>query len=482
MNEAKADVLNPRLWNLPMELVEAFRRGGQGHVLRHFPELSAEVRAAFLEQLRSIDLEQVRELADGCSPAEAAGSPERAPAPVVLLGEEPAKHSRTQAIARGKELLRAGKVGVFLVAGGQGTRLGFSGPKGCFSVGPISGKTLFQLHAEKIRALGAESGTPLTWYIMTSEANDVATRDFFEKNAFFGLAKEDVLFFKQAMNPALDENGKLILEARDRVFLSPNGHGGSYAAFATSGALADSERRGIKHLFYFQVDNPLIRIADPLFMGLHDLTGSEMSLKVLRKTGPDEKVGVVALEDGVPKVIEYSDFSPEESARVDADGELVYWAASVGIHAFRMSFFKRVADGSVSLPYHVAHKKIPALDEHGQKVDLPGRKFERFVFDALPFAENPLNLEVARSEEFAPVKNKEGVDSVDTARELLLAEYRRWLEAAGIHATGRVEISPLVAVDAGELKAAVVGVEADWSQNLLLERATDGSVEARPAG
>jgi UDP-N-acetylglucosamine/UDP-N-acetylgalactosamine diphosphorylase len=482
MKKAETDVLDPQPKAPPMELGDSFRRAEQDHVLRFFSELNNDARAAFLKQLKTIDLEQVRELAAARSVAEAPEAPERAPASVVELGKEPDGTTRAQAVARGKELLGTGKVGAFLVAGGQGTRLGFSGPKGCFPVGPLSGKTLFQLHAEKIRALGAEGGNPLTWYIMTSEANDAETRAFFESNQFFGLSPENVLFFQQAMNPALDDDGKLVLEAKGRVFMSPNGHGGSYAAFAASGALEDAERRGIEHLFYFQVDNPLIRIADPLFMGLHDLTGSEMSLKVLRRAGPDEKVGVVALEDGDPKVIEYSDFSAEESARADASGDLVYWAASIGIHAFRISFFKRVANGSVSLPYHVASKKIPALDKDGKAVQIDGRKFERFVFDALPFAKNPLNLEVVRAQEFGPVKNKEGVDSVDTARELLVEEYRRWLAAAGIQATGRIEISPLVAVDAEQLKSRLAGFEADWNSDFVLELAVDGSVEARTAG
>jgi UDP-N-acetylglucosamine/UDP-N-acetylgalactosamine diphosphorylase len=415
-------------------------------------QLSTAGRRALLEQLEGIDLGLLRRL---CSGKDLAGTDapcgERTSAPVVRLGEEAEFASRAEGVAIGRKLLEEGKAGVLLVAGGQGSRLGFEGPKGCFPIGPLSGKSIFQLHAEKILALSSTSGKPLPWYIMVSSANEAATRRFFETHRYFGLGEENVFFFVQEMLPALDSAGKLLLESRGRIFTSPNGHGGVYEAFLESGGLDDAERRGIEHLFYFQVDNVLIRIADPLFMGLHALSGAEMSLKVLRKSDPFEKIGVVAAEDGHCKVIEYSDLSEEEARRQDPEGNLVFWAGSIAIHAFRVSFFRRVAEGTVRLPYHVARKKIQCVDSRGNGAQVEGLKYESFVFDALPSARKALNLEVRREEEFAPVKNKSGVDSIESAQALLIAEHRRWLREAGATAMGRAEISPLVALGPEEL-------------------------------
>jgi hypothetical protein len=212
----------------------------------------------------------------------------RQPAPVLRLDEDPAFASREAAEAEGRRLVAAGKVGVFLVAGGQGSRLGYDGPKGCLPVGPLTEKTLFQLHAEKIAFL-IERGGRLPWYIMTSPSNDAATREFFAAHSFFGLRKEDIFFLPQRMLPALDAAGKLILESKGSLFQSPNGHGGAYAAFRDGGSI---EMRSGAHRapVLLQVDNPLVRSADP-FMGLHALAGSEMSLQILRKTGPEENEG-----------------------------------------------------------------------------------------------------------------------------------------------------------------------------------------------
>jgi UDP-N-acetylglucosamine/UDP-N-acetylgalactosamine diphosphorylase len=431
---------------IPRELYRAYRDSGQEHVFDFWDQLSADARRGLLEQLEGIDLGLLKRLASGQGLAVPHAPVEkRSSAPVVRLEGEPECASRAEGAAFGRKLLAEGKVGVILVAGGQGSRLGFDGPKGCFAIGPLSGKSLFQLHAEKVAFLGSFSGRPLPWYIMVSSTNAAATRQFFEAHRFFGLGEENIFFFVQDMLPAIDESGKLLLESGGRVFTSPNGHGGVYEAFLKSGGLDDAERRGIEHLFHFQVDNALIRMADPLFMGLHALSGAEMSLKVLRKSDPFEKIGVVAAEDGHWKVIEYSDLSEEEARRTDTSGNLVFWAGSIAIHAFRLPFFRRVAEGPVPLPYHVARKRIQCIDAGGKTAQVEGLKFESFVFDALPLARKALNLEVRREEEFAPVKNKSGVDSIETARALLIAEHRRWLREAGASVSGRAEISPLAA-------------------------------------
>ena len=421
-------------------------------MFRFWESIGNSEQSALLTQAESIDLELVSGLAAGQLTATAAENVrKREPIDVLRLDEDPTTCSRDDAVDRGETLLRAGKVGVFLVAGGQGSRLGFSGPKGCLRVGPLSGRTLFELHAGKIHRLSLKHGVTVPWYIMTGPQNDTATRDFFATHDFFGLDQRSVFFMPQSTLPGLDDDGRLILETKSRVFENPDGHGGSYSAFRDHGGLDDAVKRGIEHVFYFQVDNPLVRIADPLFIGLHDLSGSEMSLKVVDKTDPEEKVGVVALEDGVPKVVEYSNLSEEEAHRRDGRGRLVYWAGNIAIHVLRVDFMSRVARGEIRLPYHVARKDIECVDDRGQSQTVKGRKFETFVFDALPTAENVLSLEVAREREFGPIKNRSGVDSLETAQKLLIDEHRRWLADAGVKPEGRVEVSPRAALDERDL-------------------------------
>jgi len=468
---------------IPLDLLATYRALGQEHVLRFWGELEPERRRSLAEQLAAVDLPKLQDLAAGRGIFHAAaGSVSRSPAPVVKLGEEPPFATRKEAIAEGERLLSAGKVGIFLVAGGQGSRLGFEGPKGCLSAGPLSGKSIFQLHAEKIAHLSARYGVTLPWFVMTSPANDAATRAFFEEHRHFGLEAGSVFFFPQAMLPALDDRGKLILESKDRIFLSPDGHGGVYSAFLRSGHIEEAERRGIEHLFYFQVDNILIRIADPLFIGLHALAHAEMSLKVLRKSGPYEKIGAVVVEEGKHKVIEYSDLSAEEAERHDAAGELAYWAGSIAIHAFHLPFFRRVAEGSILLPYHVARKKIPAVDSSGLPAQVEGRKFETFVFDALPAARAVVNLEVRREEEFAPVKNRTGVDSLESAQALLVAEHARWLREAGVEVDGRAEVSPLVALGPEDLgKKLPRPSRRRYPGDIVVDRGPDGKMAIQAA-
>jgi UDP-N-acetylglucosamine/UDP-N-acetylgalactosamine diphosphorylase len=323
-----------------------------------------------------------------------------------------------------------------VVAGGQGTRLGYDGPKGLFPLGPATGRTLFQLQAQKIRGVRRRSGAAVPWIVMTSDATDAATRAYFAEQRWFGLPERDVLFARQAAAPALDFDGRLILETKSRIAESPNGHGGAFEALAQCGVLDELERRGITTISYFQVDNPLIQLADPTFLGLHALVGAEMSAKVVRKIDPMEKVGVLAEVDGRIGVVEYTEIDDAHRFAKDAAGDLVYWAGSIAIHALEVRFARRIAaEAERFLPYHASAKKIPHVDESGTPVKPTapnGHKLERFLFDALPAAERVALLEVARDEEYAPLKNAEGNDSAATARSALDAVARRWLAAGGI--------------------------------------------------
>jgi len=366
-----------------------------------------------------------------------------------------AEHAERAARAaeRGRELLAAGEVGYLLVAGGQASRLGHEGPKGAFRVGPVSGRSLFELHARRLLAARERHGAPAPWYVMTSRANHAETVAFFERHEHFGLPAEDVFFFSQAMVPAVDFEGRILMSAPDAVFLAPNGHGGSLAAFAASGALADARSRGVRQLSYFQVDNPLARPADPLFLGLHELAGAGMSSKVVAKRDPHEKVGVLGRVSGRMGCIEYSDLpAPLRDAR-DPSGELTWRAGNIAIHALSLDFVDELTHGRLELPWHVARKEMPVWAPGGPTT-AQGAKFETFVFDALGRSEHSVTLEVDRALEFSPVKNRAGSDSPASCRRDLCRLFAGWVREAGhprpearVEGQPAVEVDPLLAED-----------------------------------
>lgn len=444
------------------DLLDSFRRAGQGHVLRWWEELDDAGRERLAAQLRRVDLRQVAELTERIRSGDfhhaVAGEVERPP--YVAL-DDPA---RASACAAGEALIRAGKVAALVVAGGQGTRLGFSGPKGAFPIGAVSGSSLFQIHAEKLLACRRRYGVPVPWYVMTSDATDVPTREFFDAQRYFGLPAGEVHFFKQGVMPVLDRDFRLVLTAKGEILLSPNGHGGTLAALAETGMLDDMERRGIEQISYFQVDNPLVPVADPVFLGLHHQAGAGMSSKALWKREPEEPLGAFVLAGGRLVVREYSDLTPDEKKQTTPGGKLLFGLGSIAIHAIRVDFVRKMAAGGRGLPFHLAEKSSPFLDEAGNTVAPQGKniyKFEMFIFDALAEARRSIILEVRRNEEFSPVKNADGKDSPETCRRDMTALYAGWLEAAGLRVPRdqrgaplhHIEISPLYALDAGELIA-----------------------------
>ncbi|HZL36271.1 MAG TPA: UDPGP type 1 family protein [Tepidisphaeraceae bacterium] len=447
-------------------LREKLAGAGQSKVLRFYEQLDAAGREKLGGQLQSLDLKMIQELSGQYVRNKPHVQIPTDIQPVQAYPHEPGEKYRqlySNALKRGRELLIAGKVAAFLVAGGQGTRLGYDGPKGEFPVTPIRNKPLFQVFAEQLLAHSRDFGKPIAWYIMTSDINDAATRAFFQKNSFFGLAPDDVLFFEQGMMPAFALTGELLLAAKDSLALSPDGHGGSLRALARSGALADMRKRGVEHLSYFQVDNPLVHCIDPLFLGLHDLSGSEMSSKTIPKADALEKVGNFVQADGVVQVIEYSDLPDELAKETNADGSLRFNAGSIAIHALRVSFVERINHGGqLKLPWHRAEKKVPYVDESGNPVkpDKPNAiKLEQFVFDAIPLAKNAIVYHTQRAEEFSPVKNAQGADSPATCRRDQIRRAARWLKDAGAAVPEKngepdavIEISPLYATSAQQLK------------------------------
>ncbi len=365
--------------------------------------------------------------------------------------------------ARGEALLSGGKVAALVVAGGQGSRLGFEHPKGMYPIGPVSERSLFQIHFEKILALQRRYGASLPLIIMTSPATDEETRTYFEQNKNFGLKDGELHFFCQGTMPAVDlATGRLLMEAPHRLFASPDGHGGMLAALASSGTLEHLRRRGVEALYYFQVDNPLVKIADPVFLGLHAEREAEISIKIVPKEDPLDKLGNLVLIDGRCGIIEYSDLPEEMGSKRTPDGKLWIWAGSPAIHIFDLGFLERMSAQGIRIPFHIARKKVPFLDERGQTIQ-PDKenalKFERFIFDLLPIADRYVILETSRPEEFMPLKNGSGADSPETVRQAMSNLYGAWLEHAGARLPHKadgdvaipVEISPLFALDAEEL-------------------------------
>jgi len=429
--------------------------------LASWDRLSPDEQAVLAAEIRAVDFPLIANLHGRRGTAEDLHSlVDRADSPPAFrLDRSQNPFSPEEARSRAEEALRAGRLGVILVAGGQGTRLGFDRPKGMYPIGPLSGKTLLQLHIEKIVAAVRRWGARIPLYLMTSPATDEPTRRFLDEHDRFGLAEEDVSVFCQGTMPAVDAaTGKILLAEPGHLAASPDGHGGMLAALDSNGGLADAHRRGIEHLFYFQVDNPLVNVCGPEFVGYHLLARSELTSQVVAKCDPLERVGNVVSVDGRLHVIEYSDLPEPIARRRNPDGSLAIWAGSIAVHVFDVAFLRRMAGRSDSLPFHYASKTVPYVDAEGRRVE-PAKpnaiKFERFIFDLLPSADRAVVVEVDRNEAFAPLKNASGskTDTPETVRAAMVAQHVRWLRQAGAEvAKGvTVEISPLWALDAEEV-------------------------------
>lgn len=349
---------------------------------------------------------------------------------------------------------------MLLVAGGQGTRLGFDLPKGMFPIGPVSGRSLFQMLADRLSALGRRYGTDIPLYIMTSPATDSDTRDYFAAEGGCGLKADQFRFFCQGQMPAVDATtGQILLADKDEIALSPDGHGGLVSALDESGCLVEAQRRGIKQFYYAQIDNPMAELCDPELLGHHLLAKSQLTTQVVPKRFAKEKVGNVVSIDGKVQIIEYSDLPDQIAEKMGDDDQLLLWAGNIAIHIFDVEFLEQVTRLEKGLPFHRALKKVSFVDEDGNLVvprEPNAIKFERFIFDLLPLAERALVVEADSSRVFAPVKNADGaaVDTPSHAKEALLELHRRWLTAAGARIDDgvRVEIHPLWALDAGEVQ------------------------------
>ena len=431
-----------------LEAQKMLDANGQGQVLAFWNKLDAKARKALLAQIAGIDFRELarcKAMLPGMSDrtADAMNSvPPGAASPTAPKVAELNGKALASAFAAGAKELAAGRVAVLLVAGGQGSRLGFEGPKGAYPIGPITNKPLFHFHARKVLAKARKYGKAVPFYIMTSEANYDATVACFKENGWFGLDRKDVFFFKQGMWPGMTADGKVILDAPGHVFMSPDGHGGLLAALKRSGALADMKKRGVRSVFFFQVDNPLVEVADEAFIGYHVLEKSEYTLKLCAKRDPYEKVGMPMKFGNVFKMVEYTEMTDEQCNRKGKDGRLYFLYGSPAIHVFDRAFLEREA--MKPMPLHLAHKKIAQVDASGKVVkptEPNGYKFEKFIFDVLPDAKKAAFLAFDQKDEFSPVKNADGSDSPATCKADLQAKWRRQLAERGILIEGDATIA-----------------------------------------
>ena len=452
------------------EIKKLLQKYHQSHLLAFWNQLDTTQRQNLLTQIQQLDWPKIDNWVANLVKKPPSAQITANFIPASSYSPTPAdphqKRKFATAIELGNHLISAGKVAILTVAGGLGTRLGFDGPKGDYPISPIKNKTFFQIFAETIAAASKKYNALCPWYIMTSPAIDAATKKIFRANDYYGLDAENVFIFQQGTLPTFSFDGKILLEDKANIAFSPDGHGGCIKALHKSDALEDMKKRSVELISYFQVDNPLVNLFDPLFIGLHTLDQAEMSSKALVKTEPTENVGNFCVVDGRLAVIEYTEFnklSKELVEKRNPDGSLAF-LGSIAIHIINRTFVEKLNAKGFSLPLHSAIKEIPHIDQHGNPVkpDQPnGIKLESFVFDALPSASKSVILQTARSQEFAPTKNATGVDSVETTRQMMVARAADWLQSAGVTIPQKpdgspdclLEIAPGFALEKDDIKA-----------------------------
>ena len=472
-----------------MDTKELFEQKGQGHVFQYWESLDEEEKRVLQEQADEIDLDEldglVKQLVLSKKGSSTIDFSSLDPAPYEplpgdILGDEKWQKAKID----GEAALCSGRVAAFTVAGGQGTRLGYDRPKGTYPISPVNNKTLFQLFAEKIRAARCRYDCEIPWYLMTSHVNHEATVSFFRENNHFGLGEDSVRFFRQGRMPAVDFEGKILMESKRSIAMSPDGHGGALRALERNGILDEMEAKGLDLISYFQVDNPHVQVIDPYFLGFHVLSGSSMSSKMLPKAYEKEKLGHFCVLGDRLEIVEYSDMPDELTAQRDEKGQLRFIAGSVAIHIVSVDFIRKLTgkNSSIALPFHKALKKIACLGSNGEKVvpnEPNGLKFELFVFDALPVAGKPMIIETTRLGDFSPVKNAEGVDSAVTCRADQQRLFAQWLTDVGVSVEKdsegvplrKIEVSPLFGYDLETFRESWEkrGLDTDFSQDTYIE-------------
>ncbi|KYK54686.1 UDP-N-acetylglucosamine pyrophosphorylase [Drechmeria coniospora] len=444
------------------ELKNKYSNAGQGHVFTFYESLDGQAKAALFDQLSAIDPSRINDITKKALAPVAAEQASAKLEPLPDSATASMLDSGAQDIDKwyksGLELISRNKVAVVLMAGGQGTRLGSSDPKGCYDIGLPSHKSLFQIQAERIRKIQelAGRGAVVPWYVMTSGPTRQPTQKFFEGHKYFGLDAANVKIFEQGVLPCISNEGKILLESKAKVAVAPDGNGGIYQALVHSGVLDDMRERGIQHIHAYCVDNCLVKVADPAFIGFSASLDVDIATKVVRKRSATESVGLILTKNGKPDVVEYSEIDKATAEAQDPKqpGVLKFRAANIVNHYYSFRFLESIPQWAHKLPHHVARKKIPTIDlKSGEtiKPETPnGIKLEQFVFDVFPML--PLNkfacMEVRRQDEFSPLKNArgKGEDDADTSKHDIMSQGQRWVEEAGatVTADGGVEVSPLI--------------------------------------
>jgi UDP-N-acetylglucosamine/UDP-N-acetylgalactosamine diphosphorylase len=453
------------------QLRQLLARHKQQRLLAYLEGADPQVARRLSEQLATISLDEFFEIVGSATESTTRLPDNLTPHPVMRRDELDVATLRTL----GERAIRDGELAFMVVAGGQGSRLGFEHPKGMFPIGVVSEASLFQIHCEKIVAFGRYYGFTPHLFVMTSRLNRDETEMFLRQHQFFGLTEGSVHLFEQGDLPAVDAGDELILSERDALFWAPDGHGGALKALRTSGMIERMRSLGVRYLSYFQVDNPLVDVCCPLFLGAHIREGAEVSTKVIRKRSPLEKLGNPVFMEGRAQVVEYSDLPRELAERQDSNGDIVFAFGSIGIHLFDVSFIESITTASLRLPYHVARKAIPFFNPATGAVETPrepnGRKFEQFVFDAIPMAAKSLFFETERDDEFAPLKNRDGEDSIASCRAGQSYRFKRWLARAGFDVSGvrEIEIAPSFAVCEEEFAAKIRGAVLVLAERMLVK-------------
>lgn len=386
----------------------------QEHIVKHLHSLSKEEQLEMVSHIESLDFSVLNEGEN----EEKRGQFE----PLFATTLSDIAKNQEKYTATGLKAIREGKVGAVLLAGGQGSRLGFEHPKGMFNIGVNKELYIFECLINNLLDVVNQAGAWIPLFIMTSADNNKETREFFEEHNYFGYSNDNVWFFVQEQLPTVDTNGKLLLSGKGSISMAPNGNGGWYASMAKTGMLKIVQNANIEWLNVFAVDNVLQRIADPCFIGAVIESEKVSGAKVVAKAAPDEKVGVLCLEDGKPSIVEYYEMTNEMIHSREADGTLSYNYGVILNYLFRVDKLNQTL--SVKLPLHRAFKKIKYMNENNEIItpeEPNAYKFETLALDMVKLQDDCLAFEVDRRKEFAPVKNKTGVDSVDTARELLKA-------------------------------------------------------------
>lgn len=416
--------------------MKTLKEHNQNHIYKYYNELTNDQKNILDTQILAIDFDKIDQIYANRNKTYKEDNVELSP----IIPHELSQDEEAQLFNEGLEIIKEKKVAVVLMAGGQGTRLGHSGPKGTFDINLPSHKSLFNIQCDKLGRLYDMTHTYIKWYIMTSEDNHEETVNHFIENDYFDYDSKSILFFKQDRLPLVLENGKIAMKNKYEMNLAANGNGGVFSSLKSNGILNQMHDDGVEFVFLYGVDNVLAKVADPTFVAFSHKHGQEITSKAVDKTEPDEKVGLMCYKNGLPGIVEYSEIDEELKNKRDENGKLLFRNGNILSHIFTLDFLMKCSE--MDIPYHSANKKVGTYQNDKFEVSdkVNGYKFELFMFDVFQYADDMPVLTVKRENEFAPVKNKTGNDSPETAKKYILELHKKWLEEFDIVSGELIEI------------------------------------------